>query len=66
MVLEHVAGRSEGKTAALASVVPPVVPLIQQALEHLGFGNVLVVRSGLKTGIAIITTIRTKWDWTGW
>jgi type III pantothenate kinase len=54
MVLERAAGRSRGeRTAALASVVPPVEPLIQQALENLGFNNVLVVRSGLKTGIAI-------------
>ena len=54
MVLERAAGRSRGeRTAALASVVPPVEPLIQRALEGLGFGSVLVVRAGLKTGIAI-------------
>ena len=54
MVLERTVGRSRGeKTACLAGVVPPVEPLIQQALESLGFADVLIVRPGLKTGIAI-------------
>jgi len=47
--------RSE-RTACVASVVPPVEPLIQQALEGLGFGAILTVRAGLKTGIASTTT----------
>lgn len=54
LVLDRALPKTRGERAAcVASVVPPVEPLIQRALEGLGFGTILTVRAGLKTGIAI-------------
>jgi type III pantothenate kinase len=55
LVLERVAGEEKGEcSACIGSVVPPAEGLLREALASLGFGPVVAVQPGTRTGISVL------------